>query len=339
MNTVKRLSHLLALVALLMPACAIPLAPAGELPAEVAVPATFATVNDQRLSSIRLDLAQMPPAAEDQFYSVWLVSDDGTWSSIGDTPVGGQVFEYVDPDGANLVGKYTGARISLADPANPAASFEGIVEGGIPPAILADVRLLVVSAPDVPNATPYDPGLKDQAQIAAEHAQLALQAIEANDLPGAQNHAEQIINVLLGAGDPGFGDHNGDGATQNPGDGFGVWPYAFRVTETADRIAGTSGLDSARQTAAANMAACARNISTQGPLAIEHAKAVLAAASAAEATAAAQSLDALLAALAYGTDANGDGLIAGTVGECGAQQIYELSHTLFDFVLTKSPTP
>ena len=38
-------------------------------------------------------------------------------------------------------------------------------------------------------------------------------------------HMEHVINILVGQSDERFGDRNGDGQTQNPGDGFGVLGY------------------------------------------------------------------------------------------------------------------
>ncbi len=331
---------ILLTVLILLTACGgIPETPAGE-PAEAAIQAAFQTVNDQRLSTLTLDLAQLPAAAEGQTYVVWVIADDGTATQVG-TAVGGQAFIWASPAGENLVGKVVGARVSVEDAAAAAAGglaapSEDWFGGSIPETIRADIRLLVVSAPDTPANAPYDPSLKDQTLLAYEHAGLAQDAVNAGDLAGAQNHAEHIINILLGSADAGFGDHNGDGQTQNPGDGFGVWPYAFKVAEVADHIAETPGLSNAHNEAALFMGACARTISTTGPQAIEQARLLLDTTEVEAGQLIAQNLVDLLYAMANGTDANGNGTIEAVPGECGAQQIYQLAHRLFDFVLTKS---
>jgi len=339
-------SRLIGIVTTLTLSLAVLLAACGGGPAasdgaqqDIAIQASFQTVNDQRLSSFSLDLAQLPPASEGQAYAVWWIGNDGKLTLAG-TAVGGQTFEYTDPAGENLVGKVAGARVSVEEASavssgGLASASENWFGGGIPQAILADVRLLVVSAPDTPANTPYDPGLKAQTILAHNHAELAQEAVNAGDLASAKNHAEHIINILSGSADAEFGDHNGDGETQNPGDGYGVWPYAFKVTEIADRIAEVPNLGAEQRDAALVMGLCARHISTTGPQAIQQAKLLIAAENAEAAKQVAQALADFLDVLANGTDANGNGTIEAVADECGSQQIYQLAHRLFDFQLTK----
>ena len=299
----------------------------------------FVTANDQRLSTISLDLARLEAAPEGKTYAVWLIDNQGQNVLLGPATAG-QTFTYADPAGDNLVGKTVGAALSLEAPANVeaqalAAPTEVRYAGQIPADIIPHVQTLVVSAPDTPGNTPYDPGLRDQAELAATHGQLALEAITRGDLASGQLHVEHVWNILSGQTSPAFGDLDGDGEAQNPGDGYGVSVYGLRVAEISDQIAETPGVEAHIREAAAGMAVCARHIADVGfPQAREQGQLVLNAADAAAAEPPGLAMVEALNALSAGVDANGNGEIEAITGECGATQVYELSHELFHIHLT-----
>jgi len=320
---------------------AVPAAsPAGLTPPDLVFTADFQTVDEQRLASVGIDLTSLPPASDGLTYGVWSSGDQGvSWQMLDTTP-GGQPVTYQSPTGHNLVGEIDGLALSLEE----SASAKGLTgpttiwyEAHIPPAILPDVRLLVVAAPDTPGGVPYDPGLKAQAGVALTHGGLALAALESGDLAGGQGHTEHVWNILTGLTGEEYGDVNGDGQIQNPGDGYGVWPYAFKTAEVADRIAEIPNLADPLQQAALNVGLCARNISgTWGPAAKEQAAQILAATDAATAQATAQEMVTTLDALLNGLDGDGNGQIDPQPAECGAEQVYRLSHGLFALSLVKS---
>lgn len=298
----------------------------GELEAK------FQTVEAGRLAAVAIDLTALEPTADEPSYAVWLIDDEGSYTLIG-TATAGETFSYTHPSGANLVGITAGVALSVeaADATNPTAPGEIRYAGEIPAAIRAHVRTLVVAALDTPDNMPYDPGLKEQSALALEHSQLAQNAALAGDLAGTRMHAEHVWNILQGESSDRFGDVNEDGQVQNPGDGYGVWPYAFQVVDIANQIAETPELDEHRHESALGVAQCARNISDLwGPAAEEGVLAILAVGSADEAKPAAQELVTTLAGIRNGVDADGDGAIPAIEGECGAEQAYQLSHHLFD---------
>ncbi|MCL4863437.1 MAG: hypothetical protein KJZ93_28795, partial [Caldilineaceae bacterium] len=156
----------------------------------------------------------------------------------------------------------------------------------------------------------------------------ALDALAAGDLTGGRMHSEHVWNIWHGEGSVYFGDVNEDGRTQNPGDGYGVKPYALAVAEVADRIAETRNLAEPWRAQALAVAVCARNIS--GPWAVEAEAGVLAVLDARDAAIAqpgAEQVVAAFAAMVEGLDADGDGEIALVRGECGAAQIDTVSQT------------
>jgi hypothetical protein len=326
--------------AMLFSACAAPAQPVA-VTAPDEFPVEFTTVEDKRLASLSIDLAGLEPAPADKTYAIWMLLDGDQTLLLGPATAG-ETFTYVDPAGDNLIGKGVGVWMSLETVADVQANIlarptEKWYAGRIPEAIVPLVRQLVVRAEDTPNGMPYDPGLKQQALLAADHGQLALDAINACDLTTAQLQVEYVWNILSGQSAPEFGDLNGDGGTQNSGDGYGVWPYAEKVSEITSNIAGTAGPEKPLVTAAKNMGICASNISeTWGPQVREQGQIVLDATDAASAQAAAQQMVQLLNALAKGIDVNSNGVVDPVAGECGATQVYELSHGLFEIPMKLS---
>jgi plastocyanin len=181
--------------------------------------------------------------------------------------------------------------------------------------------------------------LNEQADILATHAQLSLDAIADGNFPVARIHLEHVNNILVGNASAEFGDLNSDGDPQNPGDGYGLRPYAFSIAVVAGTIAEPGMPDYIRQ-AAAGIVTCAANISDiWGPEATTLAREGLDAADAAAAEGPGLALDDAAQAILGGVDENGNGEIEITIGECGALQIYQLSHQLFDIPMTADGAP
>jgi hypothetical protein len=315
---------------------------AQEAPSGVAqeIGIKFKTVDNQRLASVELDLTGVGPAGDGKMYAVWLVDDQQQPTFIGPAS-SGQTFVYTDPAGENLIGKISATWVSVETESDIQAATQGEPTAEtwrasrIPPAIISQVRLMVVKADDTPAQMPYDPGLKQQSIIAAEHGQLTLDAIKDSNLKVGQQHIEHVLNTLNGEVSPKFGDINGDGKVENPGDGYGVWPYAAKVADIADQVAATADLPALVHEAAVTMGACARKFpATWGPQASEHAQAILDAADAAAAEPAALALVEILNQMSEGVDANNNGAVELVEAECGANQIYQISHGLFEIPLT-----
>ena len=66
-------------------------------------------------------------------------------------------------------------------------------------------------------------GLREQTGVALLHAGLA---VDSTMLAEVHQHAEHVVNIIEGSGGPNYGDLDGNGAAENPGDGFGVLSYA-----------------------------------------------------------------------------------------------------------------
>jgi hypothetical protein len=133
-----------------------------------------------------------------------------------------------------------------------------------------------------------------------------------------------IFNLIAGSRDPQFGDLDGDGHSQNAGDGFGLLPNG----DQAGYIGATAAAAHAAETAAdatadirlhaQHVQICAANMQQWST----EARTLALGLSRAPNAAAAKRLLQLATAISVGEDANGDGQIAPVPGEGGGQVAY-----------------
>ena len=210
-------------------------AQSGALMSDVKNQAGFGSrFADGDLFSVSLDGVLQPPAG--QAYQGWLLKDDGTPFAIGVLPVsaeGAIRYEWVSPNGENLLSTYRRFQITL-ESTQPAAAPSGKVFyfGGLEPAAWQMAQNLFVKndrEPVTPLNRALVPGFQTQLNAAIQHIHNAENAAQIGAQAEMRNHMEHTINILEGAGSPRFKDYNGDGAAQNPGDGFGARAYAREV--------------------------------------------------------------------------------------------------------------
>jgi hypothetical protein len=198
-----------------------------------------------------------PPSG--QVYQGWLIGDDGLTASVGalaPSPDGRVTLEWSAPNSENLLGRYARFQITLEQGAaktKPAgkAVFDGALEGQV----LASARQAMVrntGQPATPLNTAFAPGLRAQTNLAVQHVQNAVNADAIGARAEMRVHLEHVVNILEGGSEPRFGDHDGSGKAENPGDGFGVLGYSKAL---AGLYADRSAVASAAQEAQAQMAA------------------------------------------------------------------------------------
>ncbi|RLT32717.1 MAG: hypothetical protein DWI57_18185, partial [Chloroflexi bacterium] len=198
-----------------------------------------------------------------------------------------------------------------------------VFEATLPAAPLALIREVVDKAADTPDGAGYAVGLVEEARLMATHANLARSAAAAGNLAGARTHTEHTRNILFGKDDPRYGDFDGTGGIQNPGDGFGLLRYAAnadtKLLEAAESAEVTPEM--ADQLFAATLAianfAPANDTDTWSDQLIEQTQAILAAATAGEATAPATVMRDLGKQIVDGVDADADGTVEAISGEGG----------------------
>jgi hypothetical protein len=185
-----------------------------------------------------LDLTGAPAPPDGQAYQGWLLSDDGTSISVGVlnvNPDGSISLEWNSPNSENLLSRYTRFQITLEPTAGSTSPTGGVVlAGGLGNGALASAQRLFVKnegEPATPLDTAFALGLVAQTDIALQHVQNAVNAAAIGALAETRTHLEHVINILEGSAGPRFSDYDGDGTTQNPGDGFGAVGYAGQIAE------------------------------------------------------------------------------------------------------------
>jgi len=201
-----------------------------------------------------LNLTGVAPPAEGQAYQGWLVSDDGAVSGVGPIPVsadGSVAFTWNSPNSENLLNRFAHFQATLEPAAGSARPTGKVVfSGGLDGRALSNARQVFVrtqNRPVTPSAdsgygqmdqsmatplnTAFAPGLKAQANVALQHVHNAANADAIGSRAEMRVHLEHVINIFEGQTGPRFGDHDGNGNAENPGDGFGVLNYLKAITD------------------------------------------------------------------------------------------------------------
>jgi hypothetical protein len=194
----------------------------------------------------------------------------------------------------------------------------------LPQQSLAAIQLLLVDAPGLPAKQGYAVGLHDQADELLRHARLLSASQAGGDSPGARRHAEHIFNLIAGSRDPHFGDLDGDGHSQNAGDGFGLLPngdqpgYISAMAEAARSAETAADATPDIRLHAQHVQICADNLTQWAT----EARTLAFGLSQTPDSAAAERLLQLAMAISIGEDVNGDGQIAPVAGEGGGLVAY-----------------
>ena len=118
-----------------------------------------------------------------------------------------------------------------------------------------------------------------------------------------------MVNILAGAESPAFGDLDGNGLPENPGDGVGVAGYLAQIEALAASFAQDESHPQANRTAATTIQGTTAQMQVQVAAAIALAQEILAAPDIAAAQPVVQTLQDTLALVANGHDLDGNGVI------------------------------
>lgn len=229
---------------------AAPEAPTAESAAPTAVPAAdpvepvsiggrgsfednFATADRFVLSLQGIE----PPPAE-QMLVGWLTAADGSFANIGVVKPeadGSFNLSWNSPSSENLISRYHGFQMTVESDGSGAAPVGPVVlAGGLDDAsAAAAVRLFVRNdgQPATPLNTALAIGMRGQSDVALQHIRNASNASAIGAQAEMRAHLEHVINILEGSSGSRFGDHDGAGGAQNPGDGFGVNGYINQISQ------------------------------------------------------------------------------------------------------------
>jgi hypothetical protein len=180
------------------------------------------------VDQVTISTSSMEAPAPGSQYQAWLIQDDGEQRiSMGVITFDEQnqgSLAYVDDAGQNLIGKYRSLEITNEpdpDP-SPNSSNDVVFSGSLPPEGLTHVRHLLFSFGATPEQVGLIHGLESDTLLLDESAQQLLAAFEAGDEAGLDLHAERMLNVIVGSQSQEYKDWNGDGAVDDPGDGYGL---------------------------------------------------------------------------------------------------------------------
>lgn len=280
-----------------------------------------------RAGSYQLLMESIAPAPAGSRHELWLVDSNLNTLNLGALAIGDGV-NFSGSINENLLGRYNGAFISI----QPDGVFHGEIGphayvGLLPAESLMHIRHVVTVFDNNPGGKAFLIGAEGQLLLAMEHTEFMLGELVGANIHGAQVHAEHVINILEGERGPNFGDLDGDGVTQNPGDGFGVVAYLEGAKQHVQLAADAEAATAEVKLHAGHVLISSDNTMALLDAALGEALRVIAADTGAEAQPRADTLAQLLAEAYYGKDADGDGAIAPVEGEGGWKTAYE--HALY----------
>ena len=271
----------LSALALALPAAAQEAPPAevlAEAPSPPAAPAAPATpigpygiaalVDDHNiLDRLEVHLSGLAPAPPDTTYRVWLRSDDLALAELaGDVSLdetGSAVFAYSQPAGEALFIPYSQVLVTLeGGPSGvapggprpgtgPGTRIPGpiVLAGAVDPGALTQFRRLLVRWPDSRYGTASLQGARQLALNTQLQAAVLREAAVNGDIDGMRRKAEHLVNLVEGSRGGFYGDLDGNGRAEDPGDGVGLLPYIWGAltqtqfawaTASDDRVADAS---------------------------------------------------------------------------------------------------
>ncbi|MCQ3975170.1 MAG: hypothetical protein DPW09_17145 [Anaerolineae bacterium] len=200
-------------------------------PAAISAPVRvgFLGVSDgqTRGSKVTLSLISLTPPPAGSVYEAWLEGENEPPFSIGKLALTGYVIDhtFADPDGRNLLGLYDRMFISVepVGDSDPVSSGTVAYQGEVLPAVIEQVRLVVVASPNTPDGGSLALNAENQVRKMASEAGFQRDySLHNNDLAGLKIQAEGIINIIEGKTGPNYGDADRNGEIYDPGDGFGL---------------------------------------------------------------------------------------------------------------------
>jgi plastocyanin len=198
-----------------------------------------------------------------------------------------------------------------------------VFNGTIPAGSLLHVRHVVTAFPQNPDGKAFLIGAEEQLLLAIEHTGFMLEELAADNIREAQRHAEHVVNILDGEGGDSYGDLDGDGVAQNPGDGFGVRAYLEGAKQHAQLASDAEGATAEVQLHAGHVQISVDNTLARLDAAIDEAVRIIASDTTSEAQPTAEELARVLDLAYQGQDVDGDGAIAPIEDEGGWQTAYE----------------
>jgi len=296
--------------------------------------------SDQIVINLRADAL---PAGE-ALYAFLTTLDGSATQALGALALdasGGATGSFTAPDGSNLAARFNRFVISRepagSNPGKP--SNQLVFEGVLPGQAFGSLNQLLANGAGLPTQQGYATGIRLQTDELVRHAKFIADAQAVGDLAGVKRHAEHVYNLIAGSLDPKFGDLNGDGRSQNPGDGFGLLQngtqagYLRAAGEAATAAKNATDATDAIKTHAEHVLICTENMQEWAIEARDLALQLTQGGDVAAAKRPSDRLTTLSQWIQRGDDANGDGEIAPIPGEGGGLVAYEHAQFMAGFGL------
>lgn len=223
-----------------LPTLTVEVVPTEEPIAVAPVVLGEVTVLDDHLQASLGGLSDPP---EGMVYRGWLVGQtaDGELTTLdlnSDSSLsftnGRVTADYALPDGSNLLAQYHSFLLTLNE-SGQVVDFpsDPIYQAGIDLDFYNRARLFNQVKDGEPISLSLLDWLSRQARHASDHAGFALGSVGGNDLPGAKQHSEHVINIIEGREGDLFSDWDGNGIAENPGDPVGLLNYLYLLRSFA----------------------------------------------------------------------------------------------------------
>jgi plastocyanin len=297
--------------------------------------------SDQIVLDVKLNTTPPPNQSLVAFLTTL---DNSATQNVGELKLdetGGAHLVFNAPNGENLAARFNRFIVTQeptgSNPAKPGG--QTIFEGVLPGQAFQYLNQLLANGPGLPTQQGYATGLRLQTDELLRHATFVADAQAAGDLAGVKRHAEHVYNLLAGSRDPKFGDLNGDGHSQNPGDGFGLLQngdqagYIKAISDAAVAAESAADATDAVKAHSEHVRICAENMRGWATEARDLALQLGQASDAAAIKDQTARLVTLSQWLQRGDDANGDGEIAPVPGEGGGIVAYEHAQFMAGFGL------
>jgi serine/threonine protein kinase len=177
---------------------------------------------------VTLSTSSMSLPPEGNQYEVWLIQDDGE-QRINIGPIAFDAenrgsLTFVDSGGRNLIGTYSALEITIEpNDGNPNSSNNIAFSVRLPQSGLTHVRHLLASFSSTPNQIGFIRGLDADTRLLTDLSAQMLAAFETGNEAELLLHAERMLNMIVGNKSlPDYKDWNGNGAIDDPGDGYGL---------------------------------------------------------------------------------------------------------------------
>jgi plastocyanin/uncharacterized membrane protein YozB (DUF420 family) len=260
----------------------------------------------------------------DQEYSAWLSGADGRLllGRLDAGRDGAHTLTYTSEDQHNLLGGFD--RVSVGRNLE-----EAVLSGTLPEKALVHLRHVLVGIPATPKGIGFGLGLRQETDELLRHAQFLAEAMDDGNLPLEKLHAEHMINLIEGAEGEHFGDLNGNGKIDNPGDGYGLLEngsqdgYVSGMREHARLAAEAADATAEIKLHAGHVQIAGENTQSRASELRDRALAILSKRSVADTRVEVQKVLSLAHQTIQGVDLNGDEQVAPTPGEGGASVAYQ----------------